>query len=264
MGKNRSILRFALVIFSMLGTGFIGYAQMRKYQAPNKSPFQAKLLSVGMVIPSSGTAPFEINGKTGFEVMYAATSKYSDRFEMMGAYTYTKAGFEYNIYEEKRIDGGFYSTYAFTPYAMPVSMHTLAINILPTYYIIPDVVGIFAGVDLGVAFFLYDYEDRADSKLIYSKKDLTPLNGGTTPAEAFPDETRSLHGQENFTVFNYGLQFGAHYTYKERLRIHIAYSMQLNNQFEDDLNTFTGGPKVQSFRVGLGYIFQPDNSIFRF
>lgn len=265
MQKNRSILRFTLVVFALMNISLVSYAQMRKYQTPNRSPFQARQLAAGLVLPSAGEATFEITGKPGFEIMYGATTKYSERFEMWGAYTYTKAGFEYNIFQEKRENmGSYYGTYTYTPYAMPVSMHSLALNILPTFYIIPDVVGIFGGVDLGVAFFLYNHEELGETKIVYSKEDLTPLSGSNVSGDMLTDVAVSLHGQENFVVFNYGLQFGGHYTYNEQLRLYMAYSMQLNNQFEEGLNTFAGAPKVSAFRLGVAYLFQSDNSKNRF
>lgn len=229
-----------------------------------------KQLSVGIVLPSTSKTTIDVTGKTGFEVSYHVFAKYSDKLEWMSGFGYIYAPYEFASYRENHEFNT--SIYTYTPSAEQSSMHILNYDYSLSYFLVPDMLAICGGANIGFAFGGFsDSRTTSGDRIFYSKTDLSKFNSNSGGINSLnnPDiySPSSDSGIEDsfYKMFNYGVHIGANFTYNERYKIYAMYNICMNQQLgQDEFSEFVGVPKARLLRIGLSYKFIPSYKKLRF
>lgn len=235
----------------------------------NSSAQIGKQLSVGIVLPSTGKTEIEVTGKTGFEISYHVFAKYSDKLEWMSGFGYINAPYEFASYRE---DNDFNtSKYFYTASKEASTMHLLNYDYSLSYFIVPDMLAICGGANIGFAFGGFsDTRTSTGDRILYSKIDLTKFSGSSGGVNTLNNPAiynSSDAGIEDafYKMFNYGFHIGANFTYNERYKIYAMYNIGMNQLLgESAFSEFVGVPKARLLRIGLSYKFIPSYKKLRF
>ena len=249
-------LRYATLSSLLLFTITSLYAQM------------GKQLSFGIIIPSTSKTTIDVVGKTGFEISYHLFAKYSDKLEWMSGFGYINAPYEFASFVEDHEFNT--SIYSYKPSTEKATMHILNYDYSLSYFVVPDMLAICGGANIGFAVGGADTRTSGD-RVLYSKTDLTQPSVRYTRIDTRdnPDvfaADSDLGIEDSFyKMFIYGVHIGANFTYNDRYKLYAVYNLYLNQQLgQDEFSEFMGAPQARLLRIGVSYKFLPAYKKLRF
>lgn len=252
INNSTSTLKAKIVLLLLvLSVQYTSYAQL------------GKSLSAGIVFPGASSSKIDIKGKTGFEIGYHMFAKYSERLEWTSGVSYIRTSYELAGYLETHDYFSWTSSTLYTPNTTRKYMNMFNYDYNLSYYVVPDMVAVCGGAVLGLAMSSRN-TDMSGNKQLYSNQDLTKYNNTSNdaPTDSYVAESRE---EGLYPVWNYGFQFGASFTFRDRFKVWGIYNVYANKMFgEDAMSTMMGDPKARFLRIAFTYKFIPSYKSLRF
>jgi hypothetical protein len=217
----------------------------------------AKQMSVGLVLPSVSSSSLNMKGKTGFEILYGFSAKYSDRLEWNSSVSYIRAPYEIDAYDVE------YFPTVYTPVKYKAVANVLNYDYNLSYFVVPDIVALTGGAMIGFTVG-NSMKDQFNGSVLFSSEDLTKYNNTTSGAEPSLNKY-APQPDEIFKTFNYGFQVGASATLRDRFKFYALYNIYMNPVFDDEaMKKLSGDPSLRFLRIGFTYKFLPSYKTLRF
>jgi hypothetical protein len=214
-------------------------------------------LQAGLTFSSFSNDTLKSTGGMGYDFQYFVFAKYSSKLEWTSGFGVTTAKRE----EIPTINYDPFAPSGFPEYTLSTTTKNaflLNYRYALTYYIIPDVLGITGGIELGTGVISNFGTSWDGGKYLLQSVDTNLISGTNLSSSAYSVSRMEINS------FFWAPTFGISYTYDMRYTIAARYHLYGNTYFSSEDSNLPDASRLNLFLITASYKFLPSPKKSRF